>query len=144
EPHAPRRRGVPGACTPRAGAYVGPGVPARAGERGARAPAPRRDPRRRCRSGSLVDRDVRLAARPELVAPPAAPALAQPQPGETGHQVELGRVRVAKSDRPQLGAACAYRGQLDVNPLRDRVVAGQVEVDAVAFDLQHRDALVAL
>ena len=47
----------------------------------------------------------------EGLARPPVPALAQPQPGELGHQVELGRPHIPERDRPVLAAAV---GDLDV------------------------------
>ena len=47
----------------------------------------------------LPDRDVLAAVARERLALPAAPALAQPHPGELRHQVVLGRPRVAERHR---------------------------------------------
>ena len=73
---------------------------AEAARRTAPEPSRKERPRRRwfrrrrlTRLGLLPDRDVLLAVGGERRAVPVGPALAQPQPGDPRHQVELGRPR---------------------------------------------------
>nr|WP_203453765.1 GTP-binding protein [Jiangella aurantiaca] len=53
----------------------------------------------------LVDGHVLGALSGERAAVPAGPAVAQPQSGDAGHQVQLGRPRVAGGGGPQFGGA---------------------------------------
>src|ERR1039458_9374503 len=52
-------------------------------------------------SGPLVDAHVPPAICVERFVPPSAPTYFEAQAGESGHQVELGRIRQSESDRVQ-------------------------------------------
>jgi len=61
--------------------------------------------------GFFPDRDVLAALAREGLPGPPVPPLAQSQPGELGHQVELGRPHVPEGDR---GVFATAAGDLDV------------------------------
>src|SRR5882757_9488725 len=95
-------------------------------------------------SSTAIHRDMRSGHRRECLPAPAGPAVAQAQPGELGHQVELGRPRVAQPHRQQSDAVRAQRHVLGVDALTERVVLASVQDDFVDRDAVDVRALLAL
>src|SRR5690349_13908479 len=85
--------------------------------------------RHRSSAGPLVDRDVPSAPRADLGALPVAPAVAEPEAGEAGHEVELGGPGVADLDRVEADLAVADHHVLAPEALAHGIVLGNLEAD---------------
>src|SRR5579863_5702257 len=68
------------------------------------------------------DRDVGAAVGGEGLAVPASPAVAQPEAGELGHQIELGGPRVAERDCPVFAGSA-----VELHVMAAVLLAGVVE-----------------
>ncbi len=101
------------------------------------------EPSRRSLVRALVDRDVSAACRVRA-APPVAPALAQPQTRELGHQVELAGPDVANLDGKELHALRADDDLLARDTLRDRIVPREQEIEARRLDAVDLHALPSI
>src|ERR1700733_11283146 len=91
----------------------------------------------------MVDADVAPAGGGEGLAVPAAPAVAQAQAGQAGHQVELRRAGQPQAERTQFDAVGAEVDMGLVEDLGHRVVAAGFEYDPPGGDVPDLDELAA-
>ena len=82
-----------------------------------------------------------LALVAERLARPAGEALAQPEPGEPRHQVELGGIGVADRDRVEADATLVDDDVLRVHALLAPAVAAHLELNALELDVERADTL---
>jgi pimeloyl-ACP methyl ester carboxylesterase len=95
------------------------------------------------RTSRFVDADVPPAGRGVRLTSPAAPPFPQPEPGDPGHQVELGRVRQPQADRGQDDPVGTDPDVVQVEDLGHRVVPGDAQRDMAGGDVLGVDELVA-
>src|SRR6476620_530826 len=93
-------------------------------------------------STALVDRHVPQAPPVERLSGPAAVPLAQPEPGEAGHEVELARPDVAQGERAEADPVGADADVRLVHALGGPVEAPDLQPDAVRTDAARVDVLV--
>src|ERR1700733_5534261 len=90
----------------------------------------------------LVDADVAPAGGGERFTVPASRSLAQPETGDPRHQVELGWVSQAETDRAERNSVLTDVDVVRVQELRNRVITADVERHVVGCYVLGLDELV--